>query len=175
MQRPFSALLVACAALLAVPSGAAALSGETCAKAAKSNALLVEDTLDAFFRDLDRKSKTLSEPADETPAEVPDFPERAALLARFEARLPRIDELRAKHIVGETNRGFLELRGEQLNVDLGAMHEENTDRLALYEAIANRLNARVDEVGRLRAAKIATLCRRGVWVQDARGKWTQKI
>lgn len=175
MKRVLLAAFTAGAVLAGGPPLGAALSSPAQAAAARPRHLVPEDVLAAFFRDLDRKSSTLAPPfEEEAPDPVPDFPNRAALAERFAARLPRIDALRARHLVGETNRGFLEHRGDSLNPDLGAMHEENTDRLALYEAVAALCHARVDDVGRLRAARLAAMVKRGVWLQDARGNWAQK-
>lgn len=137
------------------------------------NAVSAEDALDAFFRDLDRKSTTLA-PGDDRSIDSPAFPTRAALQERFTARLVRVDRLRAKAIAGETYRGFLEARGFPMEVDLSIISEENGDRLDLYRAIAAQTNGRIDDVGRLRADKVGVMCKRGVWVQDAKGKWAQK-
>lgn len=133
----------------------------------------MEDALETFFFELDRKSTSLAG-SDEPPFAAPAFPGRDELRARFAARQPRVDVLRSKALAGETNRGFLEPRGAPSNLDQSTISEENTDRLALYEHIATQCNAKIDAVGRARAEKIGPIARRNVWVQDRSGEWAQK-
>lgn len=134
----------------------------------------LEDALDAFFFELDKKSTSLYAAGDLEPIEAPAFPKRAELLARFAARQPKVDQLRLRALAGETNRGFLEARGVPSHAEQGVIAEENTDRLELYEAIAAQTKAKLDVVGRARAEKIGPMARRGVWVQDRNGDWAQK-
>ena len=154
----------------------------------------VDKALDDFFGDLDKKSSTLATPATAIPN--PDshenflFPsfsfvavlalvvaapslraqDLGAVKARIAQRLPEIDGLKAKGAVGENNRGFVEARGG----DAGAasvVSAENSDREAVYAAIAKQQGASADQVGRTRAKKIAAGSAPGVWVQHetARG------
>ena len=52
--------------------------------------------------------------------------------------------------------------------------DENADRAEVYAAIAAQTGSTTDEVGRLRASKIAAVSKRGVWVQSPDGNWRQK-
>ena len=106
---------------------------------------------------------------------VSAFAESAAdIRARMAQRLPAIDTLKAKEVIGENNRGFVEVRGSGGADASAAVAEENRDREAAYAIIAKDTGATPDSVGRARAKQIAAGSRGGVWVQDAAGKWMKK-
>lgn len=92
---------------------------------------------------------------------------------RMIARLPEIKTLKAKGIVGENNKGFLEFIGQQkAKQDLVAA--ENQDREKVYQAIARQQGTTVELVGKHRAIQIANKAQSGEWLQDAEGQWYQK-
>jgi uncharacterized protein YdbL (DUF1318 family) len=93
--------------------------------------------------------------------------------ARIEARLPKIDELKAKGVLGENNRGLLEVRGQDAEA-AGVVSAENSDRQAVYAALAKQTGTSADQVGRARAKQIAANSARGVWVQKDDGTWYKK-
>ena len=96
-----------------------------------------------------------------------------AVKARIAERLPKIDELKAKGAIGETNRGFVEARGS--DAEAGAIvAAENSDREAVYAAIAKQTGASADQVGRSRAKQIAANSAAGVWLQREDGTWAKK-
>ena len=96
-----------------------------------------------------------------------------AVKARMEQRLPQIQALKAQGVLGENNRGYLEVRGGA--GDAGAVvAAENQDRTVVYAEIAKKTNASADQVGRARALKIAQRSRSGEWVQDEGGGWKKK-
>lgn len=96
-----------------------------------------------------------------------------AIKDRMLARLPVINELKAKGLVGENNRGLLEFRtGQKPQADV--IKAENSDRLEVYKAIAGRQNASPEFVGEARAAQIAAKESPGVWIQTPDGTWKQK-
>ena len=106
---------------------------------------------------------------------VSAFAESAAdIRTRMAQRLPAIDTLKAKEVIGENNRGFVEVRGSGGADASAAVAEENRDREAAYAIIAKDTGATPDSVGRARAKQIAAGSRGGVWVQDAAGKWMKK-
>jgi uncharacterized protein len=93
---------------------------------------------------------------------------------RMEQRLPAIDDLKAKEVIGENNRGFVEIH-QNGTTDAGRLvAEENSDREAVYALIAQQTGASSDSVGRARARQIASNSRSGVWLQDERGNWYKK-
>ena len=97
----------------------------------------------------------------------------ADLKQRMAQRLPAIDELKAKLIVGENNRGYVEVRQAAPGADT-MVSEENRDRQAVYAAIAEKTSATAEAVASARAKQIAANSRSGVWLQDEAGKWYKK-
>jgi uncharacterized protein YdbL (DUF1318 family) len=95
------------------------------------------------------------------------------LKARFNARNAAIVDLKAKGIVGENNKGFLEFVGGKKEKQ-GVVAEENSDRLKVYTAIAKRQGTSPEAVGIQRAIQISKKALPGDWLQDANGKWYQK-
>ena len=98
----------------------------------------------------------------------------AALKARIEARLGNVNALKDRGVAGENNQGFLEARGGATGEDQQIIGAENADRRAVYAAIAAQTKASPDQVGQKRAAQIASIARKGHWIQDASGAWKQK-
>ncbi|MEO6876376.1 MAG: YdbL family protein [Opitutaceae bacterium] len=98
----------------------------------------------------------------------------ADLRHRMEQRLPQLDALKAKGIIGEDNRGFVVERQAGSPDAAGLVASENTDRTAVYQRIAQQTGATADGVGRARAKQIAENSRPGVWVQDESGQWRKK-
>ncbi len=92
---------------------------------------------------------------------------------RMLARLPVINELKAQGLIGENNQGYLEFRGgKKPNADV--INAENTDRQAVYKAIAARQKTTPAFVGQTRAAQIAEKESPGTWIQAADGTWKKK-
>lgn len=91
---------------------------------------------------------------------------------RMLKRLPEITSLMARGVVGENNKGFLEFRGAQEQAAL--VQEENSDRQAVYGAIARQQGTTPDLVGARRAQQIADRAVPGEWLQDPAGNWYQK-
>ena len=91
-----------------------------------------------------------------------------AATTRFRKRAQEID----RAIVGESNRGFLELLGAA--PDGGVVSAENSDREQVYAEIARQTGTSPDAVGRARARKIAENSRPGVWLQRESGEWYRK-
>jgi hypothetical protein len=93
--------------------------------------------------------------------------------ARMEDRLPVIADLKARGVVGETNKGFLAFVGDQRE-KADVVKAENEDRAAVYEAIAQQQGVSADLVGRRRALQLRQRARPGEWLQDENGNWYQK-
>lgn len=171
MMRAIVCVLVFVSGLgVATPAAASAAP----AAAAAPRAFVVDQVLEAFFAELDAKAASLAARRDEEPVTLPASKARDALRAKLLARLPKIDGLRLRGAIGETNRGFVEARGPLSAAEQGLVSEENADRTAAYEALAELARARVDDVGRARARKIAGMSKRRVWLQEPDGEWRQK-
>ncbi len=91
---------------------------------------------------------------------------------RMKARVPAVTALKAKGIVGENNKGFLEFKAAPQQADL--VKAENTDRAKVYQAIAAKTGATPNVVGQRRAAQIASQAPAGTWLQAPGGKWYRK-
>ena len=92
---------------------------------------------------------------------------------RMIERLPTIRALKAKGLVGENNKGYLEFVGsKQENADV--VEAENKDRKKVYKAIAKQQGTTVELVGKHRAIQIANKAQAGELLQDAKGKWYKK-
>jgi uncharacterized protein YdbL (DUF1318 family) len=93
--------------------------------------------------------------------------------AAMKARLPQINMLKQKGIVGEDNRGFLAFVGKSREgADIVAA--ENRDRQRVYRAIAAKAGVSPEIVGKRRARKIASIAPKGVWIQMPDGRWKRK-
>ncbi len=97
----------------------------------------------------------------------------ATVRARMEQRIPQIDALKTQGVLGENNRGFLEVRAAAAEADSVAS-AENTDRATVYAAIASRTGSTAENVGRARARQIAAGSAPGVWLQRENGDWYKK-
>ena len=98
----------------------------------------------------------------------------ATVRARMEKRLAAVAALKHKQVVGETNRGYLEVRGGVPGEEQQIISEENSDRRKVYTALAAQTGSTVEEVGRKRAEQLAGLAQRGHWIQEPSGAWRQK-
>ncbi len=97
------------------------------------------------------------------------------LKERFIQRKPRIDAMKNQGLIGENNRGLLDVRSPNVNdKDRAIMQAENADRRNVYQKIAANVGSNVDIVGKRRAAQIAQNAAPGHWLQDAEGNWYRK-
>lgn len=92
---------------------------------------------------------------------------------RMRERLPKIIELKSQGLIGENNRGFLEIRGNG-QAHKALVDAENQDRRQVYSAIAKKNDISMDLVGQRRAMQIAEKANKGEWLQKPDGKWFQK-
>lgn len=102
------------------------------------------------------------------PAQAQDL---GAVRNRMEQRISRIDALKTQGVLGENNRGFLDVRSGD---DEGVAAAENADRATVYEAVARKTGATPEAVGKARAKKIAASSAKGVWLQSEDGRWSKK-
>ncbi len=97
-----------------------------------------------------------------------------AVKARMAQRVSQIDQMKARGVVGENNRGMLEVREGQGAADTDVIAAENKDREAAYEYLAKQTSTSVDQVARARARQIVQGSVPGVWVQEINGNWKKK-
>lgn len=97
----------------------------------------------------------------------------ADLKERMLARVPAINNLKDKGLVGENNAGFLEYRTDA-KPEQNLINGENQDRKTVYGAIAKKQNVDVILVGQRRAKQIRDIGGAGHWFQKADGSWYRK-
>lgn len=98
----------------------------------------------------------------------------ATINRRMAERLPALDALKERLVVGENNRGLVEARGSVTAEEEQTVSAENSDRGAVYELIARTQSTSAEAVGRARARQIAERSKLGLWLQGADGAWYQK-
>jgi uncharacterized protein YdbL (DUF1318 family) len=96
-----------------------------------------------------------------------------AIKQRMAQRLAQLDDFKARGVLGENNRGFVELRGSDPAAG-DVMAGENKDRGVVYAALAKQTGTSAEQVGRARAKQIATASAAGVWLQHEDGSWYKK-
>jgi uncharacterized protein YdbL (DUF1318 family) len=104
------------------------------------------------------------------PAHAQDL---GAVKARMAQRLSKLDNFKARGLLGENNRGFVDLRGSDTAAG-DVMAEENRDRGEVYAALAKQTGSSAEQVGRARAKQIAAGSAAGVWLQREDGTWYKK-
>ena len=100
------------------------------------------------------------------------------------SRLAEINDHKSKGVIGENNRGALEVRDLDAVSDLRARAEvqklvraENTDREQLYKEIAAAKNIDLAQLDKIRETYAETLrnnARPGDWIQTPDGSWKRK-
>ncbi len=93
--------------------------------------------------------------------------------ARMNQRLAEINSLKKEGVIGENNRGFLEVRPGGAPAQ-ALVTAENADRKKVYAAIAKQTGAGPQKVAKRRAKQIAAKAKPGTWIQDGDGKWVKK-
>ena len=94
--------------------------------------------------------------------------------ARMQERLPTIVQLKSEGVIGENNRGYLEFIPGTTQKQAGVITAENSDRDAVYSAIAKQQGTTKQLVGQRRAIQIGERASSGEWLQDTSGKWYKK-
>jgi uncharacterized protein YdbL (DUF1318 family) len=92
---------------------------------------------------------------------------------RIASRLAAVSSLKEKGVLGENNRGLVEVRQPEAGADKVAA-DENSDRGVIYAELAKKTGATAESVGKTRAKQIAANSKPGLWVQDESGQWRKK-
>ncbi|WP_269523360.1 DUF1318 domain-containing protein [Coraliomargarita parva] len=93
------------------------------------------------------------------------------LIQQMDARLASIVELKLAGKVGENNRALLEARSVLDRDERRLLSQENRDRLAFYEIIADRTGVALADVQAKRAQAIRENSPKRVWLQSPSGDW----
>lgn len=97
----------------------------------------------------------------------------ASIKDRMLERIPAINALKDKGVIGENNRGYLEYRSAD-KPEQQLVNDENSDRKAVYQSIAQQQKVDAVLVGQRRAKQIADIGQKGHWFQKPDGAWYQK-
>ena len=105
------------------------------------------------------------------------------LKGRIKQNYPRLRKWLAKGVLGEGYNGYVVMRqAGSLNLKAKVeakrvMQEENSNRKALYAAVASALNiqsSQVSRVGRIFAQQWQRAVPPGTWIETAPGKWIRR-
>lgn len=97
----------------------------------------------------------------------------ASVKERMLARIPAINSLKDKGLVGENNKGYLEYRTDS-KPEQQLVGDENKDRNSVYAEIAKQQKVDITLVGQRRAKQISEIGGKGHWFQKPDGAWYQK-
>lgn len=97
----------------------------------------------------------------------------AGAKARMRERVAQLDQLKLAEAIGETNRGYVEVRKPEGNAAAVA-DAENKDRAVVFADTAARTGSSPDAVGRAFAKQVIAASAPGVWVQRDDGGWQKK-
>ena len=103
--------------------------------------------------------------------------ERSLRRKRFAERRAALNSALKAQLIGENNRGFLELRADDAKVsaELKKLVEaENADRTTIFTNIARRQNSTPEFVGERFAARMAERAPSGIPIQNVQGEWNVK-
>ena len=97
------------------------------------------------------------------------------LKKRFQERAPALGKLKAASKLGETDKGYLEpVKGAELPAaDKKLMQDENQDRRAGYNIIAEKRKIPPAKVGQVAGAKKIKSAKVGEWVKQG-DSWKKK-
>lgn len=97
----------------------------------------------------------------------------ASVKERMLGRIPAINALKDKGLIGENNKGYLSYRSAD-KPEQNLVNGENKDRESVYQAIAQKQKVDIGLVGQRRAKQIADLGKKGHWFQKPDGTWYKK-
>ncbi len=97
-----------------------------------------------------------------------------AIKSRMVQRVGALDAMKASGAVGETNQGYLSIRGSLSQDQQNQVNAENSDRKEVYQGIASKTSVSISVVEKNRAEQIAKTSAKGIWLQKPDGQWYQK-
>jgi uncharacterized protein len=108
--------------------------------------------------------------------EIKEFtPELKSALDARRARREQLNTLKQQGVIGETNRGYVEVLSPSAEADSVAQ-DENRDRKVIYETIARQhnLTGEIGTIEKVFAQEQRDRAQSGDKVQDEGGRWTTK-
>ena len=90
-------------------------------------------------------------------------------------RYEELSALKAKGVIGENNRGYVQALKSEGNVD-ALVKGENSDRKAIYQAIAeqNNLSGEIETIDKVFASVQRDKAGSGEMIQTEDGRWVSK-
>lgn len=89
-------------------------------------------------------------------------------------RLPLINEYKSNGIIGENNKGLVQIRGVATSSAQRLVREENKDRMTIYQALVHQNNMPPDQLAIVQdqfAAVHREKANKGEWIQLPAGNW----
>ncbi len=109
--------------------------------------------------------------------ELSDFPDEVVVaIERRKERRVRIVLLESQGYIGENERGLVDIF-DKASLDPGRVtmiEEENKDRLVIFEYVAEKNGASVEETGRVFADRIQKDAVAGTPIEESPGEWVVK-
>ena len=99
-------------------------------------------------------------------------PEVEAAAARRRDRRPQLSGWEAKGVVGENRSGLVEMKGADLNAQ-SLVQEENSDRMVIYQVVAEKNGSSIDAVQDLYAKRLQDDAPAGTPIEGPSG-WRNK-
>ncbi len=99
---------------------------------------------------------------------------QAGIKTQMAKRLPSINKLKAALVIGENNKGYLEIKGQILDFDKKTVEAENADRRNIYNMLASKTGTSLEKIQSRRAAQIASKSKSKIWLQKVDGTWYKK-
>ena len=91
-------------------------------------------------------------------------------------RLPEVIKAKSAGTIGEGVDGFLHVRADDASADLKKMvAEENKDRMALFESLAEKTKGSKAEAAKIFAKAMVGKGKKGHWFKSSKGTWKQKL
>ena len=94
-------------------------------------------------------------------------------IERMGNRAPELIELKAKGVIGENNKGYIDFVGDAREKQ-ALVDAENADRKLVFSEMAKKNNVSIEEVGSQFARTRAENAGAGEWLQNESGEWYQK-
>ncbi len=104
-------------------------------------------------------------------------PNSSDVRERRRARRGQVKAFKGAQLLGENNKGLLEIRtgnGKVADQVRDVMEAENSDRQLVFETVAKKQNSTPEFVAQRWAARMAERAPSGVWIQAAGGDWLVK-
>ena len=106
---------------------------------------------------------------------VPFAQADSSFATTMKERLPEVIKAKSAGTIGEGVDGFLHVRADDASADLKKMvAEENKDRMALFESLAEKTKGSKAEAAKIFAKAMVGKGKKGHWFKSSKGTWKQK-